>query len=261
MRPDATAPPASCPARAVRRGAFGGGGYKTAPGPQGPAARHYPRFSAGKFRDGELLRRKILVMRRFHLELARQVDPQLHAFQYAAGAREFLLAILRMDDAGAGRHPLHAAGIQQAVPAGRIMMLHRALAQERHGLVTAMRMRIEPAFVAGTNAVGPEVVEHQEGARVIELRTRKWTQYIQARRRLRAMALHHAQRGPGLGLRSGCNDGIHGNILSLQFRSNNSTSALSPLSMTTSDSPSILSASPEPSGWPFTLTLPRATCT
>ena len=172
-------------------------------------------FTTGKFRDDKLFRRQVLVVRRFHLELARQVDPQLHAFQNAAGTREFLLAILGVDDAGAGCHPLHAAGIQQAVAAGRIMVLHRALEQERHGFETAVRMRVEPALVAGTNALGPEVVEHQERARVVELRARKRTQHIEARRRLRWMAFHHAQRCPGSDLRPGCNHRVHDWILSL----------------------------------------------
>src|SRR5882672_653699 len=132
------------------------------------------------------------------------------------------------------------------------MVLHRALEQEGHGFETAMRMRIEPAFVSGPNAVGSKVVQHQERAGVVELRARKGTQHVQPRGRLRGKALHHAQCGPGLDLCIGCNNSVHGLFLSLQFRSNNSTSAWSPLSMTTSDSPSILSASPEPSGWPLT---------
>src|SRR5574341_543408 len=140
------------------------------------------------------------------------------------------------------------------------MVLHRALEQQCHRFEAAMRMRIEPAFIARTDALGPEVIEHQERAGVVQIRSRKRAQHAQSRRRFGVVAVDHAQRAARLHPCIHFHSGGHRNLLSgAHARSNNSISALSPLSMTISDSPLALIASPAPSAWPFTVAAPRAT--
>ena len=56
------------------------------------------------------------------LSLRRQVEPQLEAFHPAV----FLLGQFGVDHAAAGRHPLHAAVLQQAFVAGAVAMAHAA---------------------------------------------------------------------------------------------------------------------------------------
>src|SRR6266404_4775408 len=142
------------------------------------------------------------------------------------------------------------------------MMLHRALEQESHRFEAAMRMRIEPALIARTDLFGTKVIEHQKRAGIVQIRSRKRSQHSQSGRRLGVVAVDHAQRAARLQPCFHFQNSSHCNLLSgAHAISNNSISALSPFSMTTADSPLALSASPAPSGWPFTVAIPRATCT
>src|SRR2546423_2530701 len=50
-----------------------------------------------------------------------------------------------MQDAAAGRHPLHVAGAQHAVCTGVIAVLERAFEHEGHRLHATMRMLLEAA--------------------------------------------------------------------------------------------------------------------
>src|SRR5690606_33912608 len=100
-----------------------------------------------------------------HLVLRRQVHPKLEA----AHAALLLLGHLRMHQAAAGGHPLHAAGDQQALVAAVVLVAHAAVEHVRHGLEAAMRMAGETGDVV-FGLVGAELVEQQER---IELRQRR----------------------------------------------------------------------------------------
>src|SRR5947209_11093742 len=62
-----------------------------------------------------------------------------------------------MQDAAAGRHPLHVAGAQHAVCTGVIAVLERAFEHEGHRLHAAMRMLLEAA-----RRMEPVFAERQE---------------------------------------------------------------------------------------------------
>src|SRR3546814_825630 len=108
---------------------------------------------------------ELLVARIGHIFLRRQVHPQLEA----AHAAFLLLGHLRVHQAAAGGHPLHAAGDQQALVAVVVLVAHSAVEHVGHGLEAAVRMAGETGDVV-LGLVGAELVEQQER---IELRQRR----------------------------------------------------------------------------------------
>ncbi len=66
-----------------------------------------------------------------------------------------------MHDAAAGRHPLHAAGLQQALVAGVVAVAHAARDHVRHRLEAAVRMIGEAGQIV-IRVIAAEGIEHQE---------------------------------------------------------------------------------------------------
>src|SRR4029077_135737 len=69
----------------------------------------------------DLPRLYFLVTRRSHLERRRQIRPELESMHAPRG---IALGHLLMDDAAAGRHPLHVTGRDGAAVAHAVAMLH-----------------------------------------------------------------------------------------------------------------------------------------
>ena len=80
------------------------------------------------------------IARRDHLRLGRQVEPKLQRMRGLAFMRH-----LAVQHAAPRRHPLHVSGAQDAIGAGMVAMVQRAVEHQRHGLHAAMRMRLETA--------------------------------------------------------------------------------------------------------------------
>ncbi|MCW0416551.1 hypothetical protein NB689_002305 [Xanthomonas sacchari] len=121
------------------------------------AGDHLDRHPRRRLRHGDALGREFLVARRGHLVARRQVHPQLEA----AHAPVFLLRHLRMHQAAAGGHPLHAARGQQTLVAVVVLVPHAPVEHVGDGLEATVRMAGEaPDVVLGP--VGAELVEQQE---------------------------------------------------------------------------------------------------
>ena len=86
---------------------------------------------------GNVLRRDVLVARRRHLQRRRQVRPELEAVH---AALRIALRHLLMQDAAAGRHPLHVARAQLALVAEAVAVLDGAGEHIGDRLDAAMRM-------------------------------------------------------------------------------------------------------------------------
>src|SRR5258708_841480 len=99
----------------------------------------------------------VLVARRRHFQLARQIHPELESPQPAVRA----LGHFGMDDAPALRHPLDVTGLDHALVAHRIRVPDAAVEHDRDGFEAAVRM-LREAGNPGFRAVGPEFLEHQE---------------------------------------------------------------------------------------------------
>ena len=69
---------------------------------------------------------------------------------------------LLVQDAAAGRHPLHVAGAEAAAIAQAVAVIHRACEHVRDGLDAAVRMPWETREIVRRVFV-PEVVEEQKG--------------------------------------------------------------------------------------------------
>ncbi len=70
-----------------------------------------------------------------------------------------------MQDARAGRHPLHVARADQPASAGRVPVLDFALIDDGHGLEAAVRMHAHAARLGSRlEAGGACVVQQQKGA-------------------------------------------------------------------------------------------------
>jgi hypothetical protein len=65
---------------------------------------------------------------------------------------------LAVEDAAAGRHPLHVARLEDAACASVVAMLQRALEHDGHRLHAAVRMRLEAAVGAE-----PVLAQEEEG--------------------------------------------------------------------------------------------------
>jgi hypothetical protein len=103
-----------------------------------------------------------LIARARHLEARGQVDPNLKAVRPPAaleygGRRRF-----GVHDAGAGRHPLHAARLDHATVPRRVFMHDFAREHVSHGLETAMRMIGGPDCLTRRVFDGAKLVDQQE---------------------------------------------------------------------------------------------------
>jgi hypothetical protein len=106
-----------------------------------------------------------LVAGRRLLVLRRQVDPELDHAERAAGLGEGRRVQLLVDDAAAGRHPLHVARADRAAAARRIAVRHLAVIDDGDGLEAGMRVSTHAARLLGRREdVRPGVVEKQERA-------------------------------------------------------------------------------------------------
>ena len=133
-------------------------GRSTAPAHAVAAAGdHAHRHALGGGQHRHAGRGDVAIGRRLHLVLGGEVDPELEA-RHAA---RLLLGHLRVDDAAAGGHPLHAARLEQADVADAVAVAHAALEHDRHGLEAAVRMVGKAADVVG-RGIAAEGVEHQE---------------------------------------------------------------------------------------------------
>nr|WP_229477079.1 hypothetical protein [Massilia rubra] len=126
----------------------------------------------------ELQRRNVAplqpgVGRRRHLQASRQVDPELQDFELAALFAKRRRRYFGMHDAAAGRHPLHAAGADDALVPGAILVHQGAVDDEGHGVEAAVRMRPErQATVARRVVLRTMVIEKQEGIDLLDVRSR-----------------------------------------------------------------------------------------
>ena len=93
---------------------------------------------------GDLRRAEVLVARLRHLELRRQVDPELEAAHAPVGAGPRHLLV---HDAAAGRHPLHVAGADRAGVADAVAVVDLAGQHVGDGLDAAVRVPGEPRQV------------------------------------------------------------------------------------------------------------------
>ena len=100
----------------------------------------------------------VLIARRRHLQRRRQVGPELEAVH---AALRVALRHLLMQDAAAGRHPLHVAGAERAAVAEAVAVVDRAGEHVGDGLDAAMRMPREAGEVV-VRVVVAEIVEQQE---------------------------------------------------------------------------------------------------
>jgi hypothetical protein len=113
------------------------------------------------------------VARRRHLQRGRQVHPQLQDFQRSAAFHEFARRHFRMHDAAAGRHPLHAAGTDDALVARAVAVREQAVEDKRDGLEPAVRMRAErQAAVVRRIDLRAVVIQEQERVDLVEMRSR-----------------------------------------------------------------------------------------
>ena len=114
---------------------------------------------------GDLLIPNFLVVGRRHLEPGRQVDPELDHFHRAPLAGKPAAVKLFVNDSGSGGHPLHVAGTNGAVVAGRVAMLQLALIDDGHGFKTPMGVLFNAARLGGRRKlVRTRVIEQQERA-------------------------------------------------------------------------------------------------
>ncbi len=75
-----------------------------------------------------------------------------------------------MDQARAGRHPLHAAFVDDALMAGAVAVGQRPLQHEGHRLEAAMRMRAEgQAAIVRRIDLRAVVIEEEKGAQLVDL--------------------------------------------------------------------------------------------
>ena len=107
---------------------------------------------------GNVLREDVLVARLGHLQRRRQVRPQLEAVH---AALRIALRHLLVQDAAAGRHPLHVAGAQRAAIAEAVAVIDGAGEDVGDRFDAAMRMPREPGEVV-VGALVAEIVEEQE---------------------------------------------------------------------------------------------------
>ena len=129
--------------------------------PEAPAD-HAHRRAVVVGHGGDRRRGDVLVARRGHLERGRQIGPQLEAVHPAL---RIALRHLLVQDAAAGRHPLHVAGAERAAVAEAVAVGHRAGEHVGDGLDAAVRVPREPGEVVRGPVVA-EVVEEQEGVEV-----------------------------------------------------------------------------------------------
>ncbi len=109
--------------------------------------------------------RHFLVAGRRHLVGGGQIRPQLEPV-HAAGA--VAVGHLLVDDAAAGRHPLHVTGADRALVAEAVGVIDRAGQHVGDGLDAAVRMPGKAAQVVVGHVVA-EVVEEQERIDVVGL--------------------------------------------------------------------------------------------
>ncbi len=122
-----------------------------------PAGDHAHQRAVGQAQLGDIRCRDVAVPRGAHLVGRGQVEPELKAFHPAF----VLLGHLAVDHAATSRHPLHAAGAEQAFVAGGVAVPHAAVEHVGHGLEAAVRMVGEAGDVVA-GVVGAEGIEHQE---------------------------------------------------------------------------------------------------
>jgi hypothetical protein len=135
---------------------------------------------------GNVLRRDILVAGVRHLERRGQVGPQLEPVHLAA-----IIAVrhLLVDDAAAGRHPLHVAGADAALVAEAVAVVHVAGQHVRDRLDAAVRMPRKARDVIG-RPVAAEIVEQEERVDLVRVAEAEGPAKAHAR------ALH-GELGPG----------------------------------------------------------------
>src|SRR5262249_26541012 len=117
----------------------------------------------GRRRLGDAPGRDLLVARRHHLVARRQVDPDLEAVDAPALLLDPPRRHLGVDDARAGRHPLHVAGAERGAVPGGVLVLALAVEEVGHGLEPAVRMVGGADCLAGRVLDRPHFVEEQEG--------------------------------------------------------------------------------------------------
>ncbi len=111
-----------------------------------------------------------LIGRVGHLVLGRQIDPQLHHLQGAAGTGERVRVKLLVHDAGAGRHPLHIAGPNVTTGPGGILVLDLAFVDDGDRLESAVRVFAHAARTSGRAKLHRAgMVEQQEWADVLTM--------------------------------------------------------------------------------------------
>ena len=100
----------------------------------------------------------VLVARRRHFQRRRQVGPKLKAMH---AARRIALRHFLMENAAAGRHPLHVAGFEIAAVAQAVAVLDASRQHVSNGLDAAMGMprKTRPIVVGPVVA---EIVEQEE---------------------------------------------------------------------------------------------------
>ena len=82
----------------------------------------------------------VLVARIGHLQLRRQVDPELDAVEEPAGVDQRVRRSLDVQDARPGGHPLRRAVLDHAAAADGVLVQERAVDHVGHGLEPAVRV-------------------------------------------------------------------------------------------------------------------------
>jgi hypothetical protein len=125
--------------------------------------------------NGNRVPLQALVTRRSHLQLCRKVDPELEDLQRTAIPPEGVRRQLRMDEAASGCHPLHAAGMDDALVPGGVTVGEIAFQDECDRLEPAMRVRAErEPLIAGPVGLRAVMVEEEERTKAVQSRAGEW---------------------------------------------------------------------------------------
>ena len=133
-----------------------------------------PRLVVDAWQRGNAVALHADVPGRRHLEPRGQVHPELEQLQRPTLALERRRGDLGMDETAAGRHPLDAALVDDALMARGVLVREFAFEDEGDRLETAMRVRPEgQSVIVGRIDLWPVMIEKQKRAEMTEARPGK----------------------------------------------------------------------------------------
>ena len=133
------------------------------------------RAAVGGGGKANLAGAQVLVARLGHLELARQVDPELEAVEEAAAHDQVLRWLLDVEDARARSHPLRVTVGDDAATTVRVSVLEDAVDDVGDGLESAVRMPRRALRLTRRVLHLAHLVHHDEGVECAEVDACKGT--------------------------------------------------------------------------------------